>query len=239
MDRWQGKVAVVTGISSGIGRAVATQFVEAGLKVVGLARRRERGEELSKRLEGGKGVFYYIEADVTKEDDILNANEWIEKNLGPVHILVNNAGTASVTTLVDGELHLWKKILDTNVLGMRKNNVDGHIIHINSLSGHRVFFHSTLNVYAASKYAVTALTETLRQELNSIGSKIKISSVCPGIVDTEMLLGGSVDDFVAVEEGVPTILKPKDIADTILYILSTPPHVQIHEVQMRAQGQHA
>lgn len=249
MERWLGKVAVVTGVSAGIGTAVAIQLVEAGLKVVGLARRREKCEELSKSLVGKRGEFLYVTADVSKEDDVLRAYEWIERNVGPVHILVNNAGVAMATSLVDGETNLWKEVFDTNVLGlcmmtreavrnMRKNNVDGHIVHINSLSGHRIAYHSTMNVYPASKYAVTALTETLRQELNSIGSKIKISSVSPGLVDTEILKVGANQDYAKHVIGANNpILKPEDIADSVSYILSTPPHVQVHEVIIRPQGQ--
>ncbi|XP_031353853.1 farnesol dehydrogenase-like [Photinus pyralis] len=248
MERWKGKVAVVTGVSSGIGESLAIQLVEAGLKVVGLARRKDRGEELGKRLKGKEGEFHFIQADISKEEDVLSAYAWIEKNLGAVHILVNNAGVALQTSLVDGDFSVWKQNLDTNVLGlcamtreaiksMKKNNVDGHIVHVNSLSGHRVLFHSNLNVYAASKYAVTALTETLRQELISLGSKIKISSVSPGMVYTEMVSDRPIDGLVAPDASGHSLLEPKDVADTIVFVLATPPHIQIHDIQMRARGQ--
>lgn len=104
-----------------------------------------------------------------------------------MHILINNAGKAQGNTnLIEGDKELWKNILDLNVLGlciatreavksMKENDVDGHIIHINSVLGHIVPNFPNLNLYPASKFAVTALTETLRQELNSIGSKIKIT----------------------------------------------------------------
>lgn len=155
--------------------------------MVGIARRAERIEELSKKLEDRKGKLYAVKADMTNEEDILKAFEWTKNNLGPVHILVNNAGGAVLTTnLIDGDTQLWKKVLNLNVLGlciatreavknMRANDVDGHIIHINSVGGHKVPNFPNMNVYPASKFAVTALTETLRQELNSIGSKIKIT----------------------------------------------------------------
>lgn len=147
----------------------------------------ERIEKLAKQLEGKKGKLYALKADLTKEDDILKAFEWTKSNLGPVHVLINNAGCAVLTTnLMEGDTELWKRVLDLNVLGlciatreavndMRENNVNGHIIHINSVAGHIVPSFPTFNVYPASKFAVTALTETLRQELNSIGSKIKIT----------------------------------------------------------------
>lgn len=155
---------------------------------MGLARRIDRIEERAKSLSGKKGKLYGVKVDITKEKDILDAFKWIEQNLGPVHILVNNAGCAPESTLVDGETEKWKRVLDTNVLGlciatreaikiMRANDINGHIIHINSTLGHVVLPVPNVNLYPASKFAVTALTETLRQELNSLQSKIKIT-VC-------------------------------------------------------------
>ncbi|KAF2887957.1 hypothetical protein ILUMI_18216, partial [Ignelater luminosus] len=186
MNRWKGKVAIVTGASAGIGAEIATQLVEAGLIVVGLARRKERIDELAKTLENKSGKLYSFKADVSKEQDVLDAFRWVKDNVGPVHILVNNAGFRRNTNLIDGDASMWKEIMDTNVLGlciatreavkdMRANNVEGHIVHINSVAGHKVSNLPQLSVYPASKHAVTALTETLRQELNYIGSKIKIS----------------------------------------------------------------
>lgn len=156
------------------------------VKVVGLARRVERVEELAKQLEGAKGKLHPLKADVTKEEDILAAFDWTSKNLGPVHILINNAGIVQQTTLVEGETEKWKKVFDTNVLGlcvatreavkvMKANKIDGHIIHINSIAGHSAINIPGVNVYPASKHAVTALTETLRQELNHLGLKIRIT----------------------------------------------------------------
>lgn len=156
------------------------------IKVVGLARRKERIDELTKKLEGKGEKLYAFKTDVTKEEDILKAFEWIKENVGPVHILINDAGIARPGNMIDGNTDFWKQIIETNVIGlsiatreaikdMRANNVDGHIVHINSYAGHCVPNFPGMNIYPATKHAVTALTETLRQELNSIGSKIKIS----------------------------------------------------------------
>ncbi|KAF2902139.1 hypothetical protein ILUMI_04047 [Ignelater luminosus] len=255
VERWKGKVAVVTGASSGIGAAIAEQLVQSGFKVVGLARRKERMDELAKQLESKSGKLYAFQADVTKEEDILKAFEWIKENVEPVHVLINNAGIAGAGNLRNGKTDTWKRIIDTNVLGlcivtreaikhMRANNVDGHIVHINSLMGHRIVQVSGMNIYPASKHAVTALTETLRQELNSIGSKIKISSVSPGYVKTEIFessckasgLPGIPATRLELLEKLPS-LQAKDVADAVLYILATPPHVQIHELIMQPVGE--
>ncbi|KAF5298284.1 hypothetical protein FQR65_LT09795 [Abscondita terminalis] len=243
LERWIGKLAVVSGASSGIGEAISIQLVKAGVHVLGTARGKDRLVNLSERLKNEKGKFYYSVADFSKEEDILNVFKWAEDNVGPVHILVNNAGVRKNTNLVEGDTELWKNIIDTNVLGlciatrealkiMSKNNIDGHIIHINSITGHKVVYHSQSNVYPASKYAVTALTETLRQELNSIGSKTKVTSISPGLVDTNFLSEGNVGLF----DSLPT-LESEDIADAVVYVLGTPPHVQIHELMIRPVGE--
>jgi NADP+-dependent farnesol dehydrogenase len=155
-------------------------------QVVGIARRSELVEEHSKQLSGKKGKLHAVKADVTKEEDILKAFEWTSKKLGPVHILINNAGTGKRTTLTEGKTEDWKAVLDLNVLGlciatreavkvMKANNINGHIVHINSIAGHTVMNIPQINVYPASKFAVTALTETLRQELTHLNSNIKIT----------------------------------------------------------------
>jgi NADP+-dependent farnesol dehydrogenase len=154
--------------------------------VVGFARRSDRIEELSKKLQHHKGKLHSIKVDLTNEEEILQGFKWVCDNLGPVHILVNNAGTIQDTTLTEGDTEKWKKTFDTNVMGlcittreavkiMKVNNIDGHIVHINSIAGHKVPTLPRVNVFAASKHAVTALTETLRQELNGLGLKIKIT----------------------------------------------------------------
>lgn len=250
MNRWKNKVAVITGASAGIGAQIVKQLLDLDLIVVGLARRKEKISELSnnKRL-------FAIKADITKEEDILNAFKWIRENVGPIHILINNAGIIRITTLVDGNTAMWRELLDTNVIGlciatreaikdMRKNNVDGHIVHINSICGHKVINVPYLNVMSATKYAVTALTETLRQELNSIGSKIKISDVSPGITSTSAFEAANVVGVIQAEKkvfdervtGFPA-LNPSDIADAVIFVLSTPPHVQVHRLIVKPVGE--
>jgi len=250
MDRWKGKVAVVTGASAGIGAAIVEQLVGAGLKVVGLARRKEKVEELAKKLQGKSGKLYAVKADVSKEEEVIQAFKWIKDNVGPVHILINNAGFSRDTSLLDGDAKLWKEILDTNVMGlcvatreavkcMRANNVDGHIVHLNSVAGHSVPNMPNLSVYPASKYAVTALTETLRQELNAIKSKIKITSISPGAVQTEFIQAAgyaSTPEALKAFNSIPR-LAAQDIADGIIYVLSTPPHVQVHELTIKPIGE--
>ncbi|XP_018325323.2 farnesol dehydrogenase [Agrilus planipennis] len=168
MDRWVEKVAVVTGASAGIGAAIAEALVKEGLIVAGFARRTDRVEKLAKKLQdaNAKGKLHAVKVDMTKENEIIDGFNWVKKNLGPIHVLVNNAGVARFDALIDSDTQKWRDIFDTNVIGlsiatreavkdMRANNVDGHIIHINSIVGHQVLNFPSANAYPASKFAVT------------------------------------------------------------------------------------
>ncbi|KAK5638888.1 hypothetical protein RI129_013183 [Pyrocoelia pectoralis] len=249
MERWRGKVAIVTGASSGIGAAVAEALVENGCIVAGLARRKEKIDQISSRLQSKSGKLYALKADIGVEEDILNTFKWVRENLGPIHILVNSAGTGRPTNLIEGETKDFKSVLDTNVLGltittreavrdMRRNHVDGYIIHINSVMGHRVYNLATENVYPASKHAITALTETLRNDLKRIGSKIKVSSVSPGLVDTDIFASNGFLKLDGVAEMLKVLpkIQSKDVADAIMYLLGTPPHVVITELTIQPNG---
>ncbi|XP_069683508.1 farnesol dehydrogenase-like [Periplaneta americana] len=247
MERWSGRVAVVTGASSGIGAAIAQELVKKGLKVVGLARRVERVQELANTLKSASGKLYPLKCDVTKEEEVKEAFQWVKANLGGVHILVNNAGVASDNTLSDGPVEKWRKILDLNVLAlsmctkealqsMKEKGVDdGHIVHINSVAGHSVG--DRLQMYSASKHAVTALTEGLRRELVNQKSKIRVTSVSPGAVTTEIAQASELaPEFKEMIKTIPH-LESEDVADAVLYVLGVPPHVQIHELMIKPVGE--
>lgn len=186
MERWRGKVAVVTGASAGIGGATVVKLVEAGMQVVGLARRLEKVEELNKTLTGKPGKLHPYKCDVTNETEIISSFKWIQDNIGPIHVLINNAGVARPTTLIDGSTEEWRKVIETNLIGlsictreavkqMQQNEIAGQIVHVNSVAGHYVPPIAFNNVYPATKHAVRALAETLRQELNLFDSQIKVS----------------------------------------------------------------
>lgn len=154
--------------------------------MAGVARRLDKMQQLAERVHDKPGEFHPFQLDVTIEEDIIQTFKHIANTLGPIHVLVNNAGIGQPTTLVGGNAEMWKKVFDTNVLSlcmttreaiedMKRSGVDGHVIHINSVLGHHVLQIPRLNVYPASKFAVTALTETLRRELMDLGSKIKVT----------------------------------------------------------------
>lgn len=192
MDRWLGKTAVVTGASAGIGAAITVELANAGLNVVALARRKDRVEVLKAKVsKSSSGSIHALKCDVTNEQEISDAFAWVEKHLGGVDILVNNAGILRNGTLVDKDnSQNIQDVVNTNILGvvycsreafqsMKKRDVAGHIININSIVGHKVPFLvgslGSLNIYPATKHAITAYTECLRQDLLIEKTKIKVT----------------------------------------------------------------
>jgi len=249
MDKWVGKVALVTGASVGIGEATVEKLVEQGVKVVGIARRKEKLAELEKKHASKKGKFYGFQGDLTKEEDILNAFKWTKENVGPVSILVNNAAILPSGPLSSTPTKDWRYLLDLNVLAlsiatreaitqMKANNIDGQIFHLNSVAGHKILNLEVIAFYTATKYAVTALAEALRLELGRNGSKTKITSISPGAVATEMrdtTLAKMAPEVQAEAKKSPS-LDPADVANAIIFVLSTPKHVQIPELTIQAVG---
>ncbi|KAL3271232.1 hypothetical protein HHI36_021726 [Cryptolaemus montrouzieri] len=251
MDRWVGKIAVVTGASAGLGAAISKKLVEEGINVAGFARRKEKIEELARTVEGKNGAkLYAVQVDITSEEEVINAFRYVLENLGPVSILVNNAGIVQNTTLIDGNAECWKKVLDTNVLGlcvatreavniMRNHDIAGHIIHINSVAGHRVPPIPYTNVYSASKFAVTSLAQTLSKELKGIGSRIKVTSVSPGYVETDIVKanGFTTNETIMQIEKIAPRMYPIDIANAVAYVIGTPPHVEVTELTVQPLGE--
>ncbi|KAL9705493.1 hypothetical protein quinque_009011 [Culex quinquefasciatus] len=230
MEQWRGKIAVVTGSSSGIGAAIVVELAKSGLVVVGLARRVEKTEALKQHLtQNVRKNLHAVKCDVSKEADVLGAFEWVNSSLGGIDVMVNNAGVLRETRLIDANNSVpIREVVDTNILGlvwctreayqsMKRRGVSGHIININSIAGHHIPFVGDLmqsvNIYGPTKYAVTAITEVTRQELLRDDSKVKITSISPGAVDTEIL------DFAKFN--IP-VLKSEDVAKSVLYVLSSP-----------------
>ncbi|XP_062558599.1 farnesol dehydrogenase-like [Armigeres subalbatus] len=242
MEQWLGKVAVVTGASAGIGAAIAKDLAKAGMVVVGLARRVELVEALKADLpKSASDRLHAAKCDVCKEEDILQTFKWVEGKFGGVDVLVNNAGVMRPTDLMEvGNTQNLHEILSTNVMGlvlcsreafqsMKKRSVDGHIVHINSVAGHKVLEAPKSGIYSASKYAVTAVTETMRNELRNAGTRIKVTSICPGLVKTELITEVFPQGSITLEA--------EDISNAVLYVLSTPPRVQIHELKIKPAGE--
>ncbi|XP_046674518.1 farnesol dehydrogenase-like isoform X3 [Homalodisca vitripennis] len=238
MDQWKGKVAIVTGASAGIGAAIAQALVHHGMVVVGLARRQDKMEELAAQLTQANepGKFHPVKCDLKQEEDILAAFDWVEKELGGADVLVNNAGTSDLNTIQGGVTEQWRNMFHLNLLAVcictreylksmdKRKNQQGHIFVINSITGHEILG-GHYGVYSSTKYAVKAVTQCLRRELAEKNSSIKVTSVSPGLTETEMT-ENILDDL---DEGT-CWLESSDVAQALVDVLSTSPVAQICEV---------
>lgn len=235
-----GKRILITGASSGIGEACARRFAAEGCEVVLWARRLERLAHLADEIEAAHGTHVHIaDVDVRDRDAVLAAvDSLVERDAVP-DVLVNNAGLASgLSTVQEGSFEDWDRMIDTNVKGLL--NVTravlphmirlgrGHIVNIGSTAGHWVYPNG--NVYNATKFAVRALTEAIN--VDAVGTPIRVSSIDPGMVETEFSVvrfAGDEERARKVYEGFQA-LRPEDIADAIHYVTSAPPHVNVLEM---------
>ncbi|MBX2862866.1 MAG: SDR family NAD(P)-dependent oxidoreductase [Leptolyngbyaceae cyanobacterium MAG.088] len=241
-------VAAITGASSGIGSAIATRLAADGYDLALCARRQQRLTELADTLSQQHGAAVLIQSvDLRDEAQILKWLSAISTRFHRLDVLINNAGLGYKESLTSGTTEKWRETLDVNVIAlcictreaiklMRELGEDkGHIVHISSMSGHRV---PGSGMYSASKFAVRALTEGLRQELRADSSAIRISSISPGFVETEFAekYSGSAQQAKQVYGQFP-VLQPQDIANAIGYVLSQPDYVQVHDILLRPTQQ--
>lgn len=244
MQRWTGKVAVVTGASAGIGESILRQLVKHGMKVVAIARRLEKMQKVADELKNEKGSVHPLKVDLRKEKDIVAAFAWIKSNLGGVDVLINNAGVAIRTRVMEGDMEAWHQMYDVNIFAVgiccrealksmtARRVTEGHIININSLSGHELSTLLSQAIYSCTKHSLTVMTEALRRELVEINSPIKVSSISPGRVMTDMIAPNGKEQAV----GRGAMLDCDSVAGTVIYALSTSPKVQISEIIVRPVG---
>ncbi|XDV32582.1 hypothetical protein PO909_003359 [Leuciscus waleckii] len=247
MDRWKGRVALVTGASVGIGAAIAKSLVQHGMKVVGCARNVKQIENLAAECvrSGFSGTLFPYKCDLSVEDEVLSMFSWIKVQHQGIDVCINNAGLALPEPLLSGKTSGWRTMMDVNVIAlsvctqeahhsMKERYIDdGHIININGMCGHRVLHNADVHFYTATKYA--ALTEGLRQELREAKTHIRATSISPGLVETELtyrLFSQNPEKAAATYKSIKC-LQADDIANAVVYVLSAPPHVQIGDIQMR------
>lgn len=226
------KTALVTGASSGIGRAIAEALVREGHQVIGLCRSVERLPDQVTPLA----------CDLLDPSAIRKAFASLKR----LDILVNSAGRAYLARLSDGDPAEWEEMwrLNVHALGLCCQLAlplfpaeGGHILNLSSMSGHRV--PPTGGFYAGTKFAVRAISEALRAELKSAGNRTRISCLSPGFVDTPLLetyFDDRKDELARTKAGVK-MLTPEDIARTALHLLASPPGVEINDVLMRSNEQ--
>lgn len=244
---WQGEVAVVTGASSGIGRSIAKHLADLGLTVITLARRLDRLEALCAQLNQDQQRAFAYQIDLRDPVEIEQCFPLILERHGPIRLLVNNAGLGHASPLTSGSTEDWRETLEVNVLApsvctreavqqMRAHGDWGQIVHISSMSAHRVPQGS--GMYSASKFALRSLTEGLRKELRELGSDIRIGSISPGFVETEFAAHYHRSEEIAHElYRQYTVLSPDDVAQGLVYLLTQPAHVQVHDLLLRPTHQ--
>ncbi|NEM98340.1 SDR family NAD(P)-dependent oxidoreductase [Pontibacter burrus] len=232
------KIAVVTGATSGIGRATAVALAKQGYRIIATGRRKERLEELQQELEDTTTVLPLL-FDVRNKEAVQFAFASLPEEWQQIDVLINNAGNAhGLSPIQDGALEDWDAMLDINVKGLlyvshaiipfMQEQGKGHIINVGSVAGKEVYANG--NVYCASKHAVDALSKAMRIDLIQTG--IKVSEVNPGAVETEfseVRFKGDKERAAAVYQGYQP-LTADDIADLIAFIVTRPPHVNLAEV---------
>jgi len=246
MERWKGRVALVTGASSGIGLDVVRALAGYGMRVVMAARRTGRMETLAREMAERGAEVLPLTVDLREEAQIRRLFDKARETFGGVDVIVNNAGLGLQATVMDGDTEEWREMFDVNVMAllictreavrdMRERGVDGHVINISSLSGYSVY--RRYGVYASTKYAVRAITEATRQELAAAGTGIRATAISPGLVRTEFAdrFEGSSEAGQASYERVQ-VLEPPDVTEAVVYALSQPAHVQINDVLLRSAG---
>ena len=246
MAKLDGKVAVVTGASSGIGEATVRSLAAEGAAVVAGARRKERLDGLVREVvkEGGKAIA--VECDVTDEEQAHGLIERAVEEFGRIDILVNNAGVMLLSTVGKGLSDQWRKMFEVNVLGLlyateaaikvMEEQGSGHLVNVSSVAGRKVTRTSN-GVYAGTKFAVNAISEGLRQEL--IEDNVRVTIVEPGAVATELPDHITDEDARESLSGLMSLerLQAEDVAESIVYAVTQPNRVSVNEILIRPTQQ--
>ena len=251
-----GKVAIVTGASSGIGYATSLALSKAGMRVAVGARRVDRLQELKKQIVknngkgkkgvGGDEIFIQRKLDVTSKSDCDSFVDTVVKKWGRIDILINNAGLMPLSYFKNSKIKEWKQMIDVNIKGVLYctsavipymiDKKSGHIVNLSSVAGRIVFAGGS--VYCATKHAITAFSEGLRKEL-SPEYNIRVTCVEPGAVSTELLetiTDESMSKFVEASKNMER-LQSEDVANAILYAIQAPSHVNVNEILLRPTAQ--
>ena len=238
------KVVVITGASSGIGKAIAKELAKNGVKVVLGARGGNQLERIVEEIrnDGGEGIF--LETDVTKKTDLIDLVAVAVKTFGHLDVIVNNAGISELSRMDELDVAGWDKMIDVNLRGVLygmaaaipvfKDQKDGHIINIISTSGIKIV--PMQAVYAATKNAVRTIGEAFRQESDGT---IRITGISPGFVKTGLV------DKMENQEMKTIILKnmeefaisPEAVANAVIYAISQPKDVEVGDIVIRPSAQ--
>lgn len=240
------KITLITGASSGIGYQTALALSKAGAKVAAGARRMDKLEALKNEITSNGGEVLIKQLDVTKKSDCDSFVEAAVGKWGTVDILVNNAGLMPLSFFKNMKIDEWDRMIDVNLRGVIYSTAaaiphmtakkSGHIVNISSIAGRVVFPAGT--VYCATKHAVTAFSEGLRQEFSQ-RYNIRVTCIEPGVVDTELnnsITDKSLEKFVEATKQMQS-LKATDIANAIVFAVDSPPYMNVNEIMLRPTSQ--
>jgi 3-hydroxy acid dehydrogenase / malonic semialdehyde reductase len=240
MTSLQNQIILITGASSGIGTACATILAGAGAKLILAARRLERLQQLADALVKEFGIeIHLLQLDVRDRNAVESAIATLPSAWSEIDILINNAGLSrGLDKLHEGSFQDWEDMIDTNVKGLlylsryvvpgMVSRDRGHVVNLGSIAGHQTYPGG--NVYCATKAAVRAISEGLKQDL--LGTRVRVTSVDPGMVETEfseVRFHGDTERAKKVYQGVKP-LTADDVADVIFFCVTRSPHVNINEV---------
>ncbi|MDZ7359745.1 MAG: SDR family oxidoreductase [candidate division KSB1 bacterium] len=247
MNPLENQVAIVTGASSGIGEATALALAAAGAKVALAARRKDRLGNVKKKIEAMGSEALLIQTDVSVRAQVEALVTQTKKKWGRIDILVNNAGVMLLSFMDKLKVEEWERMIDINlkgvlygvaaVLPIMREQRSGHIINISSDADRKVFPGSA--VYSATKAAVTLLSEGLRAELAREKMPIRVTSISPGAVATELAKHITDNDVFAVFRSHPPMefMQSADVAAAILFAVTQPPHVDVNNMLVRPTQQ--
>ncbi len=243
----EGRKALITGASSGIGEATAEAMVAEGADVALGARRKDRLDELASRINDGGGTAVAIEADIADEQQAKNLVETAHSELGGLDTLVNNAGVMLLGPLQGADPSEWRTMIEVNCLGLLycthyalpliRDGGGGDVINVSSVAGRIAALGS--GVYNMTKWGVVGYSESLRQEGGLIG--VRVTVVEPGFGDTELQGHNKnpmvVEQIEKMQNQLEKVLEAKDIANAIVYAAAQPKHVSVNEILVRPSGQ--
>ncbi|RLD91636.1 MAG: NAD(P)-dependent oxidoreductase [Bacteroidetes bacterium] len=241
------KLILITGATSGIGLACAKKFAADGNNLILTGRRVDRLEEISTLLQKEFAVnVKTIQMDVRDKETVFSSLAALSGEWSKIDILINNAGLAvGLETIQDGETDDWERMIDTNVKGLlyvtrailpgMVKRKSGHVINIGSIAGKEVYPNG--NVYCGTKFAVDALTRAIR--IDTVQAGIKVTQIAPGAVETEF----SIVRFKGDKEKADNVykgfepLRPEDVANSVFYVTTLPPHVNINDLLIMPTAQ--
>ncbi|KAI5746310.1 hypothetical protein M8J77_002198 [Diaphorina citri] len=232
------KIIVVTGASVGIGAAILRALAAKGHQVIGFARRAEMIDAVAKENPDWK--VHSLKVDVTKDAEVVEAFDWIKNKFGHIDVMINNAGVNEFAPVTEGNIDSWRRMYEVNVFSvgsctreaLKIISDDGNIINVSSVQGQETCTYPGMAIYSSTKHALKVITKGLRAELIQQRPGIKVTLLNPGRIYTDMTAQ-------KIAKNNLLYIQPEDVAQAVLYIVSTPQFVDVTELTVQHSGDYA